>query len=289
MFSMVYELQVGTFHCVVLSDGQMTPPWEPPWNEFFRPETGVPTDQLNTALRDEGRNREGLALGYNCLCVETPTETILIDTGLGKEFGGYGPYITPMVGKLGDALSLAGIHKNQITNIVFTHLHQDHLRGCVWSGALTFPQATYIVTTAECAFWERDEERPHLTDHEAIAKVALSTIGNRLKQVEPETEVLNGIHTVAATGHTPGHMAILIRSEGERLLCVGDTFYDQLQVRYPDWYTPYDLNPRQSIETRRRLLSWAADEALLILAYHMPFPGLGYVIRDGSTFAWQPL
>jgi glyoxylase-like metal-dependent hydrolase (beta-lactamase superfamily II) len=79
---------------------------------------------------------------------------------------------------------------------------------------------------------------------------------------------------VDAAGHTPGHTAILVESRGERLLCVGDTFYDRLQLRRPLWCTPWDHDANQAVLSRRRLLDRAADENLLLHAYHMPFRGL---------------
>jgi glyoxylase-like metal-dependent hydrolase (beta-lactamase superfamily II) len=82
---------------------------------------------------------------------------------------------------------------------------------------------------------------------------------------------------------------VLLESGGERLLCVGDTFYDPLQVEHPEWATPWDLDRPGSIASRRRILEWAADDRLLLHAYHLPFPGLGRVHRHGAAFAWDPL
>ena len=102
-------------------------------------------------------------------------------------------------------------------------------------------------------------------------------------------ELLPGVHTIAAGGHTPGHTALLLESGGERLLCVGDTFYDPLQLTHPDWATPWDLDRPSSVASRRNILEWAADERLLIHAYHLPFPGLGTVGRRGASFTWHPV
>lgn len=286
---MFHSLQVGNFRCVVLSDGQMRPPWEPAWEVFFGPETGVPDDELREALQKEGEHREGLSLGYNCLYVETESQKILIDTGLGKHFTGYGPELEPHHGKLSDALLEAGIDIEGITSVILTHLHQDHSRGCIWSGELTFPNATYIVASDEVAFWANNTVPSELADHDLVAKKALSMIGKRLKTVEYDTEITRGVRIISAQGHTAGHIAVLLSSEGEHLLCVGDTFYDALQVRHPNWCAHYDLDPQQSITSRQRLLSWAVDNKCRVLAYHMPFPGLGQIISDGESFEWCPI
>lgn len=284
---LIHRFQLGDLRCTVLSDGQMRPPWEPPWNEFFGPDTGVPDDALAAALAEEGAHHDGLALGYNCLCVETEHSAVLIDTGLGKNFSGYGPELGAQVGHLEAALSLAGIAAGDISTVVLTHLHQDHVRGAIWSGEPTFPNAEHLVTHAEAAIWEHSEGRTELADHAGVASAALNIIGERLRRVEVDTEILPGVRTVAAAGHTPGHMAVLLSSKGERLLCVGDSFYDPIQLRRPAWWTRYDLDPRLSVESRQRLTAWAADEGVPVHAYHLPFPGLGRITRSGRGFIWQ--
>lgn len=283
---LIHRFQVGNFRCTVLSDGQMRPPWEPPWNVFFGPDTGVPDEALTAALAEEGAHRSGLALGYNCLCIETEGGTVLIDTGLGQNFLGYGPELGAQVGNLEGALAVAGIDAAAISTVVLTHLHQDHVRGAIWSGKLTFPNAEHLVTPAEAACWD-SEGRAELAEHARVASAALDIIGEQLRRVEVDTEVLRGVRTVAAAGHTPGHMVVLLSSGGERLLCMGDSFYDPIQLRRPAWWTRYDLEPSRSVASRERLTAWAADEGILVHAYHLPFPGLGRITRSGRAFAWK--
>ncbi|MEV2271270.1 MBL fold metallo-hydrolase [Nonomuraea africana] len=123
--------------------------------------------------------------------------------------------------------------------------------------------------------------------HRESAREAIRLFGERLRPFRYDDEILPNVRTVEATGHTPGHTAILLESRGERLLCVGDTFYDPLQLTHPDWCTPWDLDVPRSAVSRRRLLAWAADENLLVHAYHLPFPGLGSVRRKGEAFVWS--
>ena len=99
---MIYRFTVGRRSCAVISDGQMTPPWEPPLAAFFTPATGVPDHELHAALAAEGRHRTTLSCGYNCVLVQTSDGHAVIDTGLGARFLGYGPSIEPLVGRLGD-------------------------------------------------------------------------------------------------------------------------------------------------------------------------------------------
>lgn len=282
---MIYQLSVGQLECVVVSDGQPGPPFEPALGDFFTPDAGVPADVLQDACRD----RSTLTCGYNCLFVSTPDGMAVVDTGLGPDFLGYGEYIEPLVGQLDGGMTAAGLSRANLAAVVFTHLHQDHSRGAIWSGDLTFPAASAYAHTSEVAFWSGPVDLPSAQPHLEAARETIRLFGERLHPFEYDAEILPGVRATAAPGHTPGHTAILLQSQGERLLCVGDTFYDPLQLTNPKWATPWDLDAPASIASRRLLLERAVDEQILVHAYHLPFPGLGRVQRKGSTFTWHPL
>jgi glyoxylase-like metal-dependent hydrolase (beta-lactamase superfamily II) len=140
------------------------------------------------------------------------------------------------------------------------------------------------------AFWSGPEAAGGPADeHLASAREAIRLFGDRLRPFRYDAEILPGVRIVDAAGHTPGHSAVLLQSGAERLLCVGDLFYDQLQLSQPGWSTPWDHDAVRAVRTRRRLLDRAAREHLLVHAYHMPFPGLGTIARHGSAYRWQPL
>ena len=278
---------MGRLSCAVVSDGQMAPPWEPPLTEFFTPAAGVPEAELRDVLAAEGQGRTTLACGYNCVLVETRDGHAVIDTGLGASFLGYGPRIEPLVGNLRAGIAEVGAAASDLAAVVFTHLHQDHCRGATWSGRLTFPDATGFAHAAEVAFWSGDQVQAD-EEHLASAREAIEMFGERLRPFCDDAEILPGVRAVGAAGHTPGHTAVVLESRGERLLCVGDLFYDPLQLAHPAWSTPWDHDRPRAIASRRRLLDWAADERLLVHAYHLPFPGLGRVRRAGDAFSWIP-
>ncbi|GGT21574.1 hypothetical protein GCM10010176_077570 [Nonomuraea spiralis] len=285
---LIRSFSVGTLSCALISDGQMEPPWEPALADFFTPDAGVPEDELRAAEQHEEHGRTTLACGYNCLCVETSAGLAVIDTGLGRNFLGYGPDISPLVGQLGAGLRALGFTAADPAAVVLTHLHEDHARGAVWSGRPTFPEATAFAHSAEIAYWS-DAASQAPGEQRGPAQEAIRLFGERLRPVEYDTEILPHVHTVNAAGHTPGHMAVLLKSGRERLLCVGDSFYDRLQLSHPEWRTPWDLDGERSVRSRRRILERAAAEHLPVHAYHMPFPGLGLVERQGSAFRWKPI
>jgi glyoxylase-like metal-dependent hydrolase (beta-lactamase superfamily II) len=285
----IYRFSVGQLDCAIISDGQPAPPWEPPLDSFFTPDTGVPTAELTAAVAGENAGRTSMACGYNCLLVETPAGVAVIDTGLGASFLGYGPAIGAQIGKLAEHLTAAGMRSSDVAAALFTHLHQDHVRGATWSGELTFPAATYFAHAAEVAFWSGDgaAAAAGAAEHLQPAREAIRLFGEHLHPVEYDAEVLPGIRTVDAAGHTPGHIAIALESGGDRLLCTGDAFYHRLQLSHPGWGTPWDHDRGQASVSRRRLLARAADEDILVHAYHLPFPGLGSVARQAGAFAWR--
>ena len=287
---MIHRFTVGRLDCAVVSDGQPGPPLEPSLDDFFTPAAGVPAAELRDAIAAEEPGRTTLTCGYNCLLVGTADGPAVIDTGLGARFLGYGPFIEPLVGRLAGGLAEAGVPAAGLAAVVFSHLHQDHARGATWSGALTFPDAIGFAHAAEVAFWSAAaaDPPPAAAGHLEAALEAIRIFGDRLRTFEHDAEILPGIRAVNAAGHTPGHSAILLESAGERLLCAGDSFYDRLQLSHPGWWTPWDTDAPRSVDSRLRLLNWAADEDLLVHAYHLPFPGLGRVTRHRGAFRWHP-
>ncbi|SEM58697.1 MBL fold metallo-hydrolase [Nonomuraea pusilla] len=284
----IHRFTVGALTCAVVSDGQLDPPWDPPLREFFTPATGVPERELRAAAAREGRARPTVTCGYNCLCVETADGFAVIDTGLGRGFPGYGPHITPLVGRFAGRLAEAGLRGREPAAVLFTHLHEDHTRGAVWPGEPAFPDAAAYAHAAELAYWSAPS-CPAPADQRGPALRAIRALGAGLRAFEYGAEVLPNVRTVEAAGHTPGHTAFLLESRGERLLCAGDTFHDPLQLGHLAWRTPWDLDGPRSVLSRRRLLDLAAAERLPVHAYHLPFPGLGLVERHGDAFTWQPV
>lgn len=262
-----HRFAVGELACTVISDGRL----EFPLADFFSPENGAPQEELDRTGRTE------VTCGYNCLCVATPDGLALVDTGFGRNFQGQGPERAALVGRLRD-----GLKNTEPDVVVFTHLHEDHARGAA------FPEAAGIAHADEVRFWSRSAARAP-EEQRRPAREAIRRFGERLRTVEYGEEILPRVHAVEAAGHTPGHMALLLKSRGDRLLCLGDTFHDPLQLAHPTWCTPWDLDRERAVRSRRALLAWAADEKLLVHAYHLAFPGLGRIERRGDAYAWTPL
>jgi len=89
--------------------------------------------------------------------------------------------------------------------------------------------------------------------------------------------------------HTPGHMAVSVSSSGKQLLCIPDAFLHPIHIEYPEWHAAHEVASEQIMKTRQFLLNKAATEKALMLAFHLPFPGLGRVVQKGTGWHWQPI
>jgi glyoxylase-like metal-dependent hydrolase (beta-lactamase superfamily II) len=146
----------------------------------------------------------------------------------------------------------------------------------------------------EWDFWTSEQAEEKLDEHvrEVLLRVArknLSPIQDRLDLIEREREIVPGVQAITAPGHTPGHMALAISSEGEQLLCISDAVLYPIHLEQPEWCAVVDLDPEQVVATRRRILNRAANDKDLVLAFHFPLPGLGHIVQRGDGWEWQPI
>jgi glyoxylase-like metal-dependent hydrolase (beta-lactamase superfamily II) len=102
----------------------------------------------------------------------------------------------------------------------------------------------------------------------------------------PLTRELTALPT---PGHTPGHMSILIASQGERALILGDVAHNPAQVHETDWVSRADMDPEQTKTTRRALMERLEREGMVVAAGHFPAPGFGKIVRLEGRRYWQVL
>jgi glyoxylase-like metal-dependent hydrolase (beta-lactamase superfamily II) len=288
--SEVYHFKVGAFECIAVSDGNHTyaPPTFPPPATFLF--GNAPGNDLEQTLRKHNIQPEYWTewiSPYICLLVNTGEHLVLVDTGANG--------LDPNTGRLIQNLQAEGIAPEDIDTVILTHCHPDHINGnTLDDGQLAFPNARYAMWKGEWDFWTSGEAEAKLDEHfsEVLLNVArknLPPIQDRLDLIEREGKILPGIQAISAPGHTPGHMALLISSEGEQLLNIVDTVLHPIHLEQPEWCAAVDFAPDQVVATRRRLLNRAAAEKSLVLAFHFPFPGLGHIVQKGGEWEWQPI
>ena len=201
--------------------------------------------------------------------VNTGSEVILFDTGLAP------------AGTV-DALSAAGYTPDDITHVVLTHMHGDHIGGLADdAGNVTFANAAYITGQAEYDHWAA-------AGNEGFdAKVR--PLADRMTFLGDGGSVRSGITAMAAFGHTPGHMTYMLESGGEQLILMADLANHYVwSLAYPDWEVRFDADKAAAAATRRRVLGMAATDRIPVIGYHMPFPALGFVETRGEGFHYVP-
>lgn len=264
----IQRFRIGALEAISLRDGGLHAP-----NDNSMIAMGRSRAETDAVLTRAGAPTDTLSLSIQSLLVRSGDRLVLFDTGTGAGFS------MPGGGKLLASLAAAGVTPDQITDIVISHGHGDHVGGLTTDGALTFPNARVHMSTAEWASMAADTDQAE--------RVALIT--PKVVAAAPGAQIAPGIRTFAIEGHTPGHIGTEIVSEGQRLIYIGDTAHHYvISVARPDWRIQFDGDAPTAQRSRRALLQRAVDERLTLFAPHFPFPGRGTIRADGEGFAWVP-
>jgi glyoxylase-like metal-dependent hydrolase (beta-lactamase superfamily II) len=279
-----FHFKVGTFECIVVNDGTLT--YSDPAQIHF---ANAPSDRLAQALREYNIKPDQWDEWISplpCLVIQTGKHRVLVDTGMGNVDS------APNAGKLLQNLQAEGISPSEIDTIILSHGHSDHIGGNTDpNGHAAFSQARYVMRKEEWDFWtsETTLAQPAYEWMTSYVHKSLLPLKDRFELLEQDMEIVPGVHTLFAPGHTPGHMALVIVSSGEQLICLGDVISHPIHLEQPDWYLDPDCQPDQAVRTRRLLLNRAALDQALVFAYHFDFPGLGYVHQQQEAWKWQTI
>jgi glyoxylase-like metal-dependent hydrolase (beta-lactamase superfamily II) len=273
-------LAIGDIRVRVVSDGTVALPVS-----FTLPQTdGADLDAL---FRDNGEEppRE-FTNQTNVVLIETGERRILVDAGSGPNF-------QATAGRLTDALLDIGVDPEDVTDVVFTHGHADHLWGAVddFEEGPRFPNARHVMGDVEHAYWTdpaTPDTAPDWLKGLALgAARVIQTLGDAIETAGEDAELAPGVRYVATPGHSPGHMSVLVESGGAQLMIGGDALTNALiSFQKPDWPLGTDLDREQAIATRLALLDRLAADEIGLVGFHLPFPGIGRVERRGSAFIY---
>jgi glyoxylase-like metal-dependent hydrolase (beta-lactamase superfamily II) len=253
-------VELGELTVTMLSDGETAMPLA----HLRGPEGPLAGAELAGAELVEGR----LRLPVRAFLVQGAAGCLLIDTGAADAWH-------PVLGRLSEALAEAGFGAQTVTAVALSHTHVDHLSGLVdREGGLAFPNAgrVYVATEELMAF---------------RAAPRMIPVQPRLVPLEQGDGPLPGVTAINAPGHSPGHMAFLV--EG-RLLIWGDLVHHAaVQFARPEVTWAFDEDPGLARTTRLSLMAQAVEAGWLVAGAHLPDPGIGWIERMGSGYAFRPL
>jgi glyoxylase-like metal-dependent hydrolase (beta-lactamase superfamily II) len=235
---------------------------------------------------EEGR----LKMSIHSLVVETPTRRIVVDTGLGNDKQGRNvPTWNNRTAPFLETMIAAGFPPESIDTVLCTHLHVDHVG---WNTKLvdgkwmpTFPKARYVFGKTEYEHWRDHSTEP---DKQAVFGDSVKPIvdAGRAELIPGDHRLSDEISMIPTPGHSPGHMSILIQSDGEQGLLTGDVAHHPCQMAHLGWSSTADSDQGQSPVTRRELFGRFADTPTLVIGGHF---SAGHIKRDGDAFRFEAL
>lgn len=274
------SLQLGNLQIDTLSDGNLVLPGAMILGD-------APMDDATAILSRYNLATDQFKPDCNVTLLRDGTNTILFDVGAGPNF-------QSSAGLLGEALAALDVAPEDVTHVLFTHAHPDHLWGVLDDfDDPVFANAQHLIGTVERDYW-LDPETPDTIGAERQAFAAgalryLTAIEGQLGTFDDGATVLPGITARMFPGHTPGHMTFDIGTGATGLTVIGDVIGNHhVGFERPDWHSGSDQNPDLGVQSRVRLLDDLATKGGAVIGYHFPFPGIGTVVRGDTGYRFIP-
>ena len=269
--SRTHSTRVGSHEVIAITDGE-----HQFGAELF---PGTDPERISELLAQAGAST--IDTNFNAFVVKSPGRTMLVDAGPRDLMG-------PASGNLPAGLAEAGVAATDITHLLLTHLHPDHIAGAITNdGAAVFENAVALVNEKELEFWCRDEAfgDEHMDQWQQLAKVVASAYGDRVQTFADNADLGHGLSALALPGHTPGHSGFQLSDGDESLLMICDIVHaPALQLADPEIGIAFDIDADTARATRKRVLEMAATDGLLLAGGHLTTPKLGRLERAGAGY-----
>jgi glyoxylase-like metal-dependent hydrolase (beta-lactamase superfamily II) len=230
--------------------------------------------------------KDEMMLSIHALLVEAPGLRLVVDTCMGDDKPGRPTNGRPRVEPFLAALDEIGWTRESVNAVICTHLHIDHVgwntmpKDGRW--VPTFPNARYLFGRKELAHWRTDEDE----EQQQVMADSVTPIleAGLVELVEPDHRLSPEIRLIPTHGHTPGHVSVVIESEGQTAVITGDMAHHPCQMAHPDWGPDVDVDPSAAAATRRRMFGEWSDRPVLVIGTHFAEPTAGRIRRDGDAF-----
>ncbi len=256
----VAKIKIGKFNCIIFKDLM----FKYLAKDFF---INANQEELKQSLNRYNVTPDNIPSPFIVVLLQSPDKKILIDTGIGFSEKPVNVRGTSLVlkGRLQQLLQQENINKEDITDVVITHFHPDHIGGIFSEDEkLNFPNAKFHMHEDEWNYWHSSQS----DNQPAQFKYFIEKNITKLKALNPHlikgdfVELLPGMTAVKADGHTPGQIALIIHSMKEHLLYISDAFLHPLHIEKLDWQTNYDLDHVKAKQSRVKLLELAYKEKM---------------------------
>jgi glyoxylase-like metal-dependent hydrolase (beta-lactamase superfamily II) len=275
-----FRMMLGDFEITPISDGSV----DLPVNQLLHEKPA----QVDAALA-KSFAKSPLETSANAFLVNTGGKLVMIDSGAGNLFG-------PTLGRLLANLKAAGYQPEQVDEIYITHFHGDHVGGLASDGKRAFPNATIRANKAESDYWLSQANMDKApADGKGSFKGAMSMLNpyvaaGKFKPFDGDTELVPGVSSHAAKGHTPGHTVYMVESRGQKLVLIGDLIHvAAVQMEAPTVTIEFDSDEKTARESRLKEFAAAAKAGTLVGGAHLQFPGLGHLRSEGKGYRWIPV
>lgn len=278
-----YRMMLGQFEITALYDGAL--------DLDTKLLNNTSPTELNKLLARMFVGNPKMQTPVNAYLVNTGKNLVLVDAGAAKLFG-------PSLGFILQNMKAAGYDPAQVDTVIITHLHPDHVGGITdIDGKPIFPKARIMVAKEDGEFWlsqkVADGSPEKMQPFFKMARDAAAPYqkAEQLQVFAWGSVLVPGIKAVKANGHTPGHTAFAVESDGQKLLIWGDVVHAHaVQFARPGVSIEFDVDQEQAIATRKNIFKTMAISKSLVAGMHLPFPGIGHVRWDGKeSYSWVPI
>ena len=281
-----YHHQIGNTQITALLDG----------TNYLNPSMfkGLNDSEKSQILKKYHADQaKGIQTSVNAFLINTGKQLIMVDSGAASCFGTH-------LGSIYNNLKASGYEPSQVNSIFLTHLHPDHVCGISNNGKANYPNATLHISKTEYDYWlspntvkklPKDKQIGFLATVDKI-KVALEPYENakKIKVFSDKSLRFGDVEFKPSFGHTPGHYSFKLNADGQEVVFIGDIVHSHtLQFEKPETAIEFDIDPQAAIQTRLQHFAQYAKEGQLIAAPHLPFPGLGYIYKNGPSYQWIPI